>query len=354
MLLDNFHIQKDDDILGNKLELNILHEKNRKIYIIYGKIGCGKSRIIEYILNTCFKLEFNAYSKKSLKYIKDEVENFIKFNTFDKQKVILFDDFEVFIQEGVGAGSIIDTLKQVNIPVYIVVHEIHLNKMKKICTKGNFEYIHIKSPSKDEYIAFFTKFCKSQSLKITKTKIKSIVSSNYPDMRRIAFSIDGMNLGKIDIFSNNYVETFDRLRSNTLSFSEKLLFAESDIFTQLSVFHENYPNLVDKQKIHTISDSISIGDIYHTYSYINQEWELMYVSILCGIIYPSQYFRYNKKPTYASIISKISNLKTKEKNKTELLLSKGIDSYEQLKCLWLLEKTGQKEKNKMNVLFKLS
>lgn len=352
MMLENFKILSDDDVLQNKEALQKLKEKNHCVYIVYGGVGCGKTSVIEYVVKNCDVLEFNASSKKSLKYIKDEVEKFTNFVTFEKEKIIFFDEFEVFIEEGVGAGSIIDILKTTKMPVYIVVNEIHLNKMRKICTRGNFEYINMEFPSKEVVINFFHKLAKSNKLKITKAIIKSNVVGYYPDMRRISHALNGMTLGKSDIFTNDYVETFNLIRSN-VSLSQKLVVAESDLFTQLAVFHENYPKMINKSNIDIVSDTVSSGDIVHTYAYTNQEWDLMYVSILCGIIYPSQFLNNKKKPTYASIISKISNFKTKQKNTKELIKNKELESTEQLKCLWLLGKLPSKEEAKLKVLYSL-
>ena len=159
--------------------------KNLKngIHILHGSTGTGKTSFIETLVKDLDldALEFNASSKYSIKFIKTSVEDFIKnVIIFQKPKCIVFDEFENIISENIGAQTILTFLRQYKVPIFIIVNNLFLQRLKKSCTRNTFFYIKMITPTQQEIFKYLHK---NTSRNINKTKDFRCATGSYERAR---------------------------------------------------------------------------------------------------------------------------------------------------------------------------
>lgn len=337
---------------GMKPIINDINSRLRSIHVISGSSGTGKTSLVEFIAkhNKLDLLTFDAGVKRSLKYIKDTIQTFINYGS---NKGIFMDEFEIFFIENIGAQTLLQDLSTyINIPIFIAINSKFLYKLKKIYPlKSNITSHSILSPSRTIII---NKFCKLNP-NYNKKYIQYIVDRAYPDIRSMKNHLQMKNSDiENNVFEIECQEIFKLIVDKTDSSLEtKMLQAKKDMFTLIPIMHENYLKLskIDNQKI--IADLISTSDVYHTKMYETQDWNTSYLAILCGLLLPSHYVKLktNTHVSYGSILSKISNLKTKEKTFNQMKDDLNVDTDMQLKCIHLLGNEEKKTTAKLKALY---
>jgi DNA polymerase III delta prime subunit len=345
-MISSYCINKQKDFLGDHIIFDEIKKNiGNGIQILHGESGTGKTSVINLICNTnnIDALEFNAGSKKSLKYFNEKIFDFLSNKSLEKTKAIIFDDFEVLIQEHIGAISILDILcNYTQHPIFICVNSFYIQKLEKY-KKCNMFFYKIPMPTK----ALITKHClnitKKENIPKSKTIIQKLIHENYPDIRKIINSLLQINNNKFDIFCHDFTSQFTILQSKSMNLESKLKIGENELFIQIPIFHENYLNMCDNDNISTISESLSNADVAHTYIYLNQLYNLTYLVVINGICIPSYYMKNanNYKIKYGSVLSKVSNKKTKDKIFCSTKDILNTQTIEQLKCLYEIKKQSK-------------
>lgn len=354
-IASKYSIKQIKDFIGDvRIFKEIEKDIGNGIQIIHGESGTGKTSIANIICktNNIDTLEFNSTFKRSVKSFTTNIDDFLGNVSFEKKKGILFDEFEVFVQDNIGIYTILDTFsKYANThPIFICINSFYISKLEKY-KKCKLFFYKISLPNK----AIITQHCKSiikqENLLISKPKLNTMINSTFPDIRKIINSLFYINIEN-DIFCYDYTSNFKFLNSKQNNLNKKLTTAESEIFIQVPIFHENYISLCNEKDISIIADSFSKSDILHTYVYLNQSYNLSYSVIINGIIIPS-YHMYNNvnEIKYGSILSKFSNKKTKNKIFKSTIEQLNIQTLDQLKCLNEINVIPKSLRNKVISIF---
>ena len=322
------------------------------IHIILGASGTGKTSLINMIAkhNNLDLKVFDAGVKRSLKYI---IESFTTFIQFGKNKGVFFDEFEIVFTENIGAQALLNELnKYCGFPIFIALNTKFNIKLQKILShKLKFKVYNIINPSRTIIINKCIKLYKGLDKRI----IQEVVDKKYPDIRSI---LNYFNMPVVDVSQNifeiDFKEIFKFIINKSTYLDIKLLQCKKDLFTMIPIMHENYLKMTPTHSHSVISENISISDVYHTKIYDKQDWHMSYLPAVCGILLPSLHVKMKNNTciSYGSILSKMSNFKTKEKTCHQLLQTLEVDTNLQLKCIHLLNSNIDKSiTTKLNLIY---
>ena len=317
------------------------------VHILNGSPGVGKTTIIRHVLKTLNIqfVSFDSRTKKSIKYITEQSKDFIKHEA-GYTKALVFDEFECFIDEGVGVKSIVELIGSLGALTIIIASQAVMIKIVKHF--GVLKPIYHTMPliSKSDALVLCKSFCKSNKLKIRVSKLREKIAVFHPDVRKLLNNLYSPDTAHNDFRDNNYASFHKLLHNHDASFDSKLIISSSDAFSLVPMAHENYIKWGTCNAISKASDSLAMCDVIHTYMFTNQFWELIDVVSCMGVIHPSTIISGKKAKltdiNYGSVLSRMSNLHTKLKTieiiknvcnattneqliATKLLLSKGCD-----------------------------
>ena len=332
-----YSLKQTKDFIGDtSIFKEIEKDIGNGIQIIHGESGTGKTSIANIICknNNIDALEFNSNFKRSLKSFTTYIDDFLGSVSFNKTKGIIFDEFEVFVQDNIGIYTILDTLSNyaTTHPIFICINSFYITKLEKY-KKCKLLFYKISLPNKTKITQHCNMIMKQENISISKPKLNGLINTTFPDIRKIINSLFYIN-SENDVFNHDYTSNFKILHSKQNSLNKKLATAESEIFIQVPIFHENYISMCNEKDISVIADSLSKSDVLHTFVYLNQSYSLSYSVVINGIIIPSYHMNNNvKKIQYGSILSKFSNKKTKDKIFKSTIEQLNILTIDQLKCL---------------------
>ena len=356
MLAEKWKCKHSSDILGNEITVNEirteLHNGSNHTWLIFGGTGSGKSKMISCILNEhgYTTTVFDASFKRSVKSIKSKAEEVIKHSHFCKTAIV-FDEFEHVVEENFGAVVLIDFIKTLTqVPVFVIMNTMVKLRVLKFCTKFEYQVFDMCTPDENILLNSIQKFVKKEKIKIKKRAILERIHIFQTDIRKLINSLEfplqpessTNTFSKFDnLFSVNYVL---ENQSNT---DKNIKVVESDIFASVPILHENYPSIAKSCKHAMISKLLSECDIFHTYIYSTQAWELLYMCAICGVLIPCLVAEKKHVSKYGTILSRISNAQTKDKAVKLLFSSLNVTTLPQIGACKLLQ-------NKLNISKKLT
>ena len=337
-------------LLGNKTNYAIVKScvLNKKLCVICGGVCSGKSVLAEEIVQMLnFKsLYFDASVKRSVKYINETIATFVYANA--EKKVVVFDEFEYIIQENVGANTIIDLLKHVQVPVIICIQSNYIKRMYKITGKHSATYVDMCKPS----ISALVKLCKDeaarQKIKVTQKAIKEKIEIFNTDIRKLLNSLNTNS--KVHELCTDCYEVGDILFDCKNTIVHKMSLAQQDLFIIVPIVHENYLNV--SRDVPRCASLLGECDKIHTVMY-NEGGAMYEHCSLLGAAFVSYYCSKPKTIKYGSVLSKISNIQTKEKTIKKLFEETQVQTIDQLLILsmnnYKVSRNTQQALNKLSI-----
>ena len=359
MLAEKWTCEHSSDILGNEIIVNTikteLNKEPNQTWLIFGGTGSGKSNMISSILKEegYTTTVFDASFKRSVKSIKSKAEEVVKHNHFCK-KAIVFDEFEHVVEENFGAVVLIDFIKTLTqVPVFVIMNTMVKLRVLKLCTKFKYNVCDMCKPDQNVLLNRIQKFVKKEKIKIKKKDILERLQIFQTDIRKLINSLEFSfqsesntnTFSKFDnLFSVNYV------LENVRNTDKKIKVVESDIFASVPIVHENYIVITDSYYHATISRLLSECDIFHTYIYGTQAWDLLYTCAICGVLMPCLKAHTKQVSKYGTILSRISNAQTKDKAVKSLMTTLNVTTLPQIGACKLLHNNLDMNKKLMTTL----
>lgn len=305
------------------------NEKKSPI-VVYGDIGCGKTLFVETICKELgyHLIRFDARTKKSLKHIKEIISD-VKTSSIVKSAVF-FDEFEVVVDDKLGAPYIIKLLSTLKCLVIISIQKIYLIKIQKEIV--NFNMLEISIPSIYKLKSFYES---KTSQTIEEEKLQNTLDLCNNDLRKtFNHLLNHFRLEKRDFVNDisKYNDFKNIIQSNDSNIGQKIDILYSDLSSNVFLLYENYLNLSKQRSICTISNNLSMLDILHTNLYQTQHWEMSYIAIVIGFLCSFQHMKIKKDVNiqYGNLMSKLSNIQTKGKISLPFKEKMQTDTYEQM------------------------
>jgi len=322
--------------LINKLRKNI---QECKPTILLGTPGTGKSYCITAACNqeNAHPIYLDGSCKKSIKYIQslladDNGERL-------KKTVVVFDSFDSFVEDGLSMNGLFDMLKRYKMPLFFSANPNMESKMRKVCRLEGVVYILMNehNPTKTEVFEHLKLYVKENSIKVTQKKMRQLMQDHLPDMRKMLISLNGDVSSQGDYNCGNVYQHAKSILNHP-NIDETLKTASYDIFMIPAIMHENSIKLGDPKKQSTLADAFSSGDVFHTYMYRTQSWDLIETYCALSVLYPS---RQCKSPEsdetihYSTYMNKLSNISVRKSTIQRLCTALNKNSVEQLYVVYL-------------------
>lgn len=284
--LDNF----SNDII------NIYLKNNKLNFIIQGNICCGKSSLINILINKYYNISNNLSNNLSnnpnilyinllkdygINYYRNEIKNFCNINNFinnTKKKTIVIDDID----------QINDNCQQIIISLINKYNNINFlfsfydhNKINDNFLKI-LEPIYIK-PIDSEFIKKILKnIVINETLNISDKNIDKIIKlSNY----NIPQSIN--NLNKIILYNNNIVDNIYTINIETIISNITIEYFDNYInFCKTKNYKESFNHILK-----FVDDGYSVIDIIEdfflyikNYSTLDDKYKFEIIKVICSMI----------------------------------------------------------------------
>jgi ABC-type cobalamin/Fe3+-siderophores transport system ATPase subunit len=313
--------------------IQTLNQNTKIIIVIAGPCGCGKTTIIDYILDICKykELTIDSHFVKSSKNFRETLLN-TQF-TFYVKTCIVFPDFEFIINDNIYNNPIKSALSKLPHNVIFSINEDYLKKFQQNFSELKPCIFELKSLSTTNIRKLLNKIAKNESIKVTRDKINKCIS-HLPDIRKVIQNLVCSNDKNIQFTHTSQTISY-LINNKTISNIGSL-----DMFVLIPMIHESYIKYSKKNGILDLSAVIAYCDIIHTNSYKTRTSTSCEAGIIFLFLNIFQYFT-NKKFDYVDfpsgkILSKMSNRQTKIQTFAKLKSNYNCVTNEQLylcKCL---------------------
>ena len=268
---------------------NWLNQRKSKVLLLIGPLGCGKTSIINEILEStnCSYTSFGAEdtSKNNLAKIKQSAESKGLMNFFeDKKCVVIVDDIQNTIPESSNMNLFIQFINQRKKRInHIICISADPEGSKLSELKKNAQIVRFIPPNINETIKFLT-----EQRNCSKTVART-VAEKYPGDIRTMLQMIPMQERKITIKSFNTVNSRDntlpikeftkKIFHDSLSIPEITRGFENDTYFTTLLIHENYPRFYDD--FTDFPENLSFIDTIEKKTYAETNWDLLpYIGII--------------------------------------------------------------------------
>ncbi len=318
-------------------EIENEYMKMKSCLVISGPHGCGKTTIVNLLLKNYNIINLNELREHVT--IDSELIKNMHNNLPDQKNIILVDDWESVIVSNDKKG-IVDIIKNNNynrwMPMIVITNNEHDKQMTNIKKCSNeVKFYH---PWKSEIKHWLYLICKNENINIEYDLLEVIIDYCQNDLRKILTFIDEIYINHKNkyINQNAYNELIKTIGKDTKSLdlfkaTEHLLTTYENLNNCLDLYKtdktvvplmifENYHKYTESHSI--IMDKISLSDIFESYIFCEQNWDLLDIHglISCGIpsYYINKYTNNNKnqKLIYATDLNKASVMRMNKKNKS--------------------------------------
>ena len=311
LLCDKYKPITKNDFLGFSESVTEIEEtlkfSSKSVILLYGASGCGKTSIVDYLLQS---LEFkeiciDAQFVKSQKTFNEIISN-VQYSYYVKT-CIVFSDFENILNDNIYNKIIKQAVLQIPHNIIFTLHIDFYDKFKKCFSDISVIEFKLKNVTIDEMSKKLTEICKQEKIKCTKKTLQSCLS-HLPDIRKCIQNLEYVNNKDIAfVHSSDKIVCF--LNNDNVPMSS------FDMFTMVPLIHENYIKICSQKMMTDMTKSIVFADIIQTHCYKHQSWDfsLYCIIYICGVLknsilkkkYDSSQFVNGK------ILSKMSNKQTK-------------------------------------------
>lgn len=346
-----------DDYIGSKKTnkdsiktfQSIISSPIKKLTIVYGNIGCGKSCLIEILLSNYDVIEISNDTHSDKSSLFDKIEKSIysqSISTFigGKKKAIVIEDLDKTIGENTYYKKLLDLIDEASKKIELTcpIIAITSNLKKKFNTPTKVNLIEIKTLDLEEMMNFVSNITKSEQLSISTKAMKTLILFSKFDFRKILHSLklisysgktkkltqtEILNVLRFSEADANFSafeivrEFFDGEKNDNLE--DMINYCYSDQNTISELIFSNLGKLNNISSISTILDDICDSDVLHSKMFDDQNWDLKEYSIIFGCIEPLIEIA-DRKP-----LKKIV-LRNNFLNNYSVMLSKGRNMYHEL------------------------
>lgn len=340
---------------GRKKKLVSTDEKD-KLYstrtgnlIIMGAHGCGKSTILNLILNS---LNYDIIYINEINPTDEplKIYNALNFSDKERKKIIVIDELDI-LTKNTEKKYIEKILKNNNyyriVPIIILSNNAH----KKILTsiKKITNIIEINNLSSLEVRKYMLKICKNENINMNSILFDKIIENEKFDIRKILLFLNGLKItyGNMKITNeilNNYEIIIKKkdTSENLFDITKKILTTyettelqlkkcNTDTFGIPLMIYENYHGCINKNHYLKILELFSYGEIVESYKFTEQVWDFDEIITLINSVIPSYYInKYNNKNfiklQYTKDPCNTTVRKNKRKNKIKNTMENSIEN----------------------------
>ena len=340
---------------GRKKKLISTDEKD-KLYstrtgnlIIMGAHGCGKSTILNLILND---LNYDIIYINEINPTDEplKIYNALNFSDKERKKIIVIDELDI-LTKNTEKKYIEKILKNNNyyriVPIIILSNNTH----KKILTsiKKITNIIEINNLSSLEIRKYMLKICKNENINMNSILFDKIIENEKFDIRKILLFLNGLKITYGDMkITNEILSNYEIIMKkkdtseNLFDITKKILTTyettelqlkkcNTDTFGIPLMIYENYHGCINKNHYLKILELFSYGEIVESYKFTEQVWDFDEIITLINSVIPSYYInKYNNKNfiklQYTKDPCNTTVRKNKRKNKIKNTMENSIEN----------------------------
>ena len=275
---------------------------------IFGEHGVGKTISIKIIFEYFGYeiVEYNETTQLDKKKIISQIEKISQNNGFNKlfetskKKGIVIDSVEKVLGE--SEKNIKKIMNCKKLPIIFISNQKNINS--KNVFKKYSHCIRYRKPWPNEIKDLGNRIIKNEKIKITKKSIEYIIKKCNGDVRYFlnVMKMASANEEKIKIKEAKRIISFME-RDNFFEvkeiihniFNKNCKIKNNDIYKQCETdtllltfsLQENYPKFYNFEDVCTISEQISDGDIFRSYMFNKQHWEMYNYTVNSTFSYPN-------------------------------------------------------------------
>ena len=252
LLVEKYRPTNLDNYVGNesikKSISNYIGQNDIQNLIFYGPAGTGKTTLAKLIVKNidCDYLYINASDERGIETIRDKVSGFASTMSFKPLKVIILDEADFLtIQAQASLRNVIETFSRTTRFI------LTCNFIERIIDplQSRCQTLKIVPPNKLDILKHLEKVTKRENIEYVVDNLKTIVDSNYPDVRKMLNTIqvstvdNTLNLDTTALVSSNYMKkVLECLKQSSPKFNEiRQIIADANV----KDFEEFYRFLYD-------------------------------------------------------------------------------------------------------------
>ncbi|KAH0787124.1 differentiation specific element binding protein [Histomonas meleagridis] len=307
LLTEKYRPRSLGDIIGNKGPINQLKDwltnfskKDKKIALISGKPGIGKSTSASLICNLCGYTvnEFNASDVRS-KSALQEIFNTTDSLTFQPKEakklmnktVLIFDEVDGMSSgDRGGIATLSSFAKTTKVPIICICNNINDKKVEPLL-KVSLS-VSFSEPPEDKIFERLKHISTEEGIEITDEQLQLIANESKGDIRYAINSLQYWT-GSSYFFEKD-VEITDNITATLKIFSEESTIDEKfnaffcdysavPLFVEGNITFSNHHDLFEQL------DNISIGDEIDTVMRSTNSWDLLNPECVVSCLIPSLY-----------------------------------------------------------------
>ena len=340
---------------GRKKKLISTDEKD-KLYstrtgnlIIMGAHGCGKSTILNLILND---LNYDIIYINEINPTDEplKIYNALNFSDKERKKIIVIDELDI-LTKNTEKKYIEKILKNNNYNIIVPIIILSNNTHKKILTsiKKITNIIEINNLSSLEIRKYMLKICKNENINMNSILFDKIIENEKFDIRKILLFLNGLKITYGDMkITNEILSNYEIIMKkkdtseNLFDITKKILTTyettelqlkkcNTDTFGIPLMIYENYHGCINKNHYLKILELFSYGEIVESYKFTEQVWDFDEIITLINSVIPSYYInKYNNKNfiklQYTKDPCNTTVRKNKRKNKIKNTMENSIEN----------------------------
>ena len=322
--------------------LNKKKKSVKKILLLHGAVGSGKSVTIDCIFKNYNIMDIDSDTIRSVDKIRemmqtivsfdmDTMTNFLEKNKKGKHNILFVDNIELCEKLIETFVDSVHNKYDIDIPIVLICNNLRYQEMFK--THDDCTTIEFPTPSFDELMRLSDEINKKEKLNLPKENLKQIVAKSQYDIRQLLFLLEQWSIVNCikdnrqhNIKFNLFMESLD-LKQTDIDLSDKMdyifdknsefdiqnmfLLASSEPQTLSNSIYQNYvgpynTNEIDKvavtQNYLKIIDTLSLSNTLNSEIYENQNWELYNDYVFMSTVVPSYYTKQNKQIDNSCIV----------------------------------------------------